>query len=483
MLSFMFMVVLTGAVITLLFMVSYETRDIGAQMDDAKLLNLAEAGVQRALRELRDDVLTTTQTGTADLRGSGTSGSVSVGNVDRIRYFDDGDATINDENDIALLRTFDANYANTRIVSILLGVRTSTDDGGSGATIEVSYTTDGSFPQAGNTVLTQALTTTLTDYQVNITSDRTWSWSTIMSSNFIVRAVRIAGNRDINIAAIYLRITYEIDTNTELWFTGTYDTFPKALGNGTIQSVTIADEQGKVHLNTASQLLLRYLMEELGIASSTADTLATNIITYRTSKPFDSIEELQQVSGMTTANYDLIKDFVTVYSYINTNATRPTGSRASININTASREVLEAVFDSLSLGVTDPASLATDIINTRATTPFTCFFSSDSAVTSDFYDFVRSRSYLSTSGNPNEQNRVLDNADASSLIPVSNSNDFDAVTTEFCYDTNAFKVESLSDIGGRKFRIKTILGDAGNHTFTTYAGDSSSTGYRQENFE
>lgn len=481
--AFVFMVVLTSLVVALLFMTSYETRDIGAQIDDAKLLNLAEAGIQRAMRELRDDVLTTTQTGTADLRGDDTSGSVSVSNVDRIRYYGGGNATINNDSDIALLRTFDANYSGTRIVSVLLGVRARRQGGGSGATIQVSYTTNGAFPEAGNSVLTQALTTTFTDYQVNITSDRSWSWSTIMSSNFIIRAVRSAGNRDIDIDFMYLRVTYEIDTNTESWFTGGYDTFPKTLGDGTIQSVAISDEQGKVHINTASQALLRYLMEERGISSGTANTIATNIITYRTPNPFDSVEELQQVSGMTTAYYDLIKDFVTVYSYINTNAARPSGSRAPININTASREVLEAVFDALSLGAGDAASLATDIINTRAASPFTSFYSSDSAVTTDFYDFVRSRSYLSTSGDPDEQDRVLDNADASSLIPVSGSDDFDAVTTEFCYDSNAFKIESLADIGGRRFRIKTVLGDTGSHTFTTYAGDTTSVGYRQENFE
>ncbi len=482
-LTFIFTIVLTVLVGALLYIVTYETRDIGAQIDDAKLLNLAEAGAQMALRAIRDDVLTATQTGTADLRGADTSGSVSVGNVDRIRYIDTSTATINADSDAALLRTFDVNYANTRIVSVFLGARASRASGGSGATIQASYTTNGVFPQAGNTVLTQALTTSLTDYLVNITADRAWSWPAIMSPNFILLAVRTAGNRSINLDSLYLRVTYEIDTNAESWYTGSYAGFPIALGDGSIQSVSITAEQGKVHLNTGSQLLLRYLMEERGIASVTANALAANIVAYRAVKPFDSVEELQQVSGMSAPDYDLLKDYVTVYSFINTNSTRPAGSRAPININTASREVLEAVFDGLSLGATDSASLAADIISTRAAAPFTGFYSSDSGVTADFYDFVRSRSYLSTSGDPDEQDMALDNSDASSLIPVSGSTGYNAVTAEFSYDTNAFKVDSLADIQGRRFRLKTILGDDGSRIFTTYIGDSSSIGYRKENFE
>ena len=482
-LSFAFMLVLAGLAAGLLFMATYETRDIGVQVEDNKLLNLAEAGVQRALRVIRDDVLSTTQTGTADLRGSNTSGSVSVLNPGRISYIDNRSATVNNNSDVALLRSFDLNYLNTRIVSVFLRIRASRAAAGGGATIQASYTTNGVFPQAGNTVLTQALTTALTDYSANITNDRSWSWPVINSSNFILRAARTAGASNVNIDAIYLRITYEIDTNTESWYTGSYASFPVSLGSGTIQSVSITAEQGKAHLNTASQVLLRYLMEERGVVSATANTLATNIVSYRASKPFDLVEELQQVSAMTQAVYGLIKDYVTVYSYINTSATRPGGSRAPININTAPREVLEAVFDAIPLGATDAASLATDIINARTANPFTCFYSSDPLVTTDFYDFVRSRSYLSTAGNPDEQDRVLDNVDASNLIPVSGSSGFNAVTTEFCYDVSSFKVESLADIGGRRLRLKTILGDDGSKAFTTYSGDTTLTGYRKENFE
>ncbi len=481
--TFILMLVLSVILGGMIFMVSYETRDIGAQKDDLNLLNFAEAGAERAMREIRDDYVTTTQTGTADLRGSDTTGSVSVTNEERMRYIDEsgGNATINADTDVALLKTFDSNDTNTRIVSILLGLRADRVSGGSGATITVDYTVDGST--FSGTSLVQALTTTMTTYTVNITADRTWAWSTLMSSNFALRAVRTAGNRSINLDALYLIVTYEIDTNTEPWSTGTYQSYPISFTNGTVQSVSIVAEQGKVHLNTATQALLRYLMEENGVASATANTVATNIVNYRgasLTNPFDSIEELMQVTGMTQAIFDAIDQDVTVYSYINPYAQGPTGSRAPVNINTASQAVLEALFDPITFSSSsDITNLVDAIIAQRNTAPFTCFYSSDSSVTTDFYDFERAQSYLSNA----EDDRVLGNTDASDLVPRPGGSVENALTTEFSYDTNAFYVQSLADVGGRQFRVKTILGDQGAKTFTTFAADTTSVGYRKENYE
>ncbi|MDD5424343.1 MAG: type II secretion system protein GspK, partial [Candidatus Omnitrophica bacterium] len=260
-------------------------------------------------------------------------------------------------------------------------------------------------------------------------------------------------------------------------------------------SVSVADESGKVHLNYATQGLLRYLMQERGVASGTANTVATNIVNYRgaaLTNPFDSVEELQRVTGMTEAIYDAIRDHVTVYSYINPYSYRPPASgmasRAPININTAPREVLEAVFDNLALGATDAASLATDIINTRAADPFTCFYNSDTAVTTDFYDFVVTRPYLSASGNPDERDMVLDTADASSLVPFGGSAAYTNPAAEFCYATQAFEVQSVGRAKGVDFRVTTKVKDdprdTGNiRTFYNYTGDTTATGHRRENYE
>ncbi|MFA5165006.1 MAG: hypothetical protein WC481_05520 [Candidatus Omnitrophota bacterium] len=491
-LVFLLMVSMSLFVAGLMFIASHEIRDTVFGANDYRLLHLADAGVDRAIRQLRADYLTSTQTGEADLRGADTSLCVSVGSASRLSYIDNSNSTLNNNNDQAIIRTFDSNYTQARIVSVALFARASRATGGTGATMQVSYTTDGSVY---TTVMTQALpnSTTLVNYSADITGSLTWQQ--IMSPNFRLRAVRTSGNRNMNLDALWIRVEYEIDTNTETWFNGSYASFPVTLGNGDIQSVSIADESGKVHLNYATQGLLRYLMEERGVASGTANTVATNIVNYRgaaLTNPFDSIEEVQRVTGMTQAIYDAIRDYITVYSYINPYSYRPptagTASRAPININTAPREVLEAVFDNLSLGGTDAASLATDIINARAVSPFTCFYHWDTSVTTDLYGLITTRAYLSTSGNPDERDRVLDTADASSLIPVSGSASYTNPAAEFCYATQAFEVQSVGRSLGTDFRVtvkvKDDPRDTGNiRTFYNYTGDTTAIGHRRENYE
>ncbi len=496
--ALVFALVLAVMVMAMAYFISSETRGVGFQLDETKMLYLAQAGVERGFREIRDDYLTGTQQGTADLRGADTTDSVSVSSATRMCYIDDSSAKINSATDQAIIRTFDSNYTQAKIISVFLFVRASGEE----ATIVASYTTDGS---TYTTAFTQELpdSDTLADYSANITGSLTWT--TIMSPNFRLRVQRTEGNENVNIDAIWLRVTYKIDTNTELWFTGTYDTFPKTLGDGFIQSVSIADEAGKVHLNYASQSLLSFLMQERGVAAGTANTLATAIVNYRgalLTNPFDSVEELQQVTGMTSVIYDLIKNYVTVYSFINTNSYRPPASgatpRSPININTAPREVLEAIFDpyvGAGLDASDVPALATDIITQRATTPFTCFYHSDGTVTSDLYDFIRSRAYLSTSGNPDQQDRVLDTVDASSLVPVNGSTGVTNLTTEFCYANTTYKIDSVgrinlrvnptnpADVEFMDLRVQTVIGNDGSRVFPTYAGDTVLTGYWKEIYQ
>ncbi len=480
------MIVLVELTAAITILISGETLDIGAQNDDKRLLYLADAGVERISREVRN----LAQTGVASLQGA-TASSVVVGSVlnpENVIFYGSANVTLDaSSTDAVDLKDFDRNYANARIVSVKIRARARRAGSGTltSATLKISYFPDGVSSPAGVTFLSQTMSDiNFVEPSQDITSDRTWTWATLTGSNFTLRAQNTGGTRDVTLDTMYLEITYEIDTKTEAWFTGSYQTYPLSLGAGTVQSVSIIEEQGKIHLNTASQTLLNNLLLELGITSGTASTLAANIVTYRGTKWFDSVEELQKVTAMTTTNYNLIKDYLTVYSFINS-ATRPTGNRAPVNVNTASQQVIKAIFDDLvttgDLGSTDPASLATNIISTRATAPFTCFLSNNSAVTTDFYDFVMSQtSYLTST----ERRRVLDIADPSLLIPVNGFGGFQSSnTTELCYSSSAYKVESVADVGGRKVRVKTVLADQGSNTFMTYSGDTSSTGYRKENFE
>lgn len=476
-LTLIFMTALAVMAGALMYTIAYQTRGVAYVTTDLNLTGLADAGINRAHREIRDDYLTTTSQGVADLRGADTSLSSSVGSPNNMRYIDSNNATINNNADQAILRTFDSNYTNARIISVIPYVRAARNTGGTATTLQFSYTTDGINY---TTLLTQVLpsSTTLVDYAGSAISGLTWAQ--IMSPNFRLRSMRTTGNRNILIDAMYLRVTYGIDTLKESWATGSYESFPITLGSGTIQSIAITDEAGKVHLNYASQVLLSNLLTNLSITS--AATKATNIVNYRgagLANPFDNVEELQQVTGITAADYAAVKDYVTAYSFASTNVYRPTGPRVPININTASFNVLKSVFDPLGLGAGDPTSLANDIITFRNSTPFSCFYSSNAAVITDFYDFVNGRAYLTAT----ERNIVLDNSDASSLIPVSGYAGFNCATTELCYAGSVFHINVLASAGTRSLRVKTLRGNDGSHTFSTYVGDPSLAGWRKENFE
>ncbi|MDP2929656.1 MAG: type II secretion system protein GspK [Candidatus Omnitrophota bacterium] len=505
-LTLIFMTVLIIMAGAMIYMITYEIRDAGSQAEDEDLINLADAGVQRALREIRDEALFgSPTTGIADLRGNTTSGTAGAG-MPRIRYYNEDNPKIltMSKDTYVVLSNFDLNYlestssaiAGSAIKSVKIGCRYQrSGPGGTDPQLEILYTTDGSFPQAGNS--SADISVSSTSYNdpyssfivLDITNDRTWRWDYINSSNFQIRLRCYNSSKEINVEYLFLQVTYQIDTLKEKWADGSYAAFPIVMGSGKIQSVSITDEQGKAHLNTASDSLLTNLMTECGITSPLPGAIVANLRTYLAAKAthaFDSVEELQQVTDMSAANYDLIKDYVTVYSFITPNAQRLSGARAPVNINTADCKVLEALYDdALLLGAANAATFAADIIDARTIAPFTCFYTANSAVTTDFYDFVNARAYLT----PAQKNIALDNADASPLIPVAEYAGANAVTTEFSYGTAAFKVESLADSDpnpaaqGRRLRVKTLRGNDGSHSFATYMGDTVLSGWRKENYE
>ena len=63
--------------------------------------------------------------------------------------------------------------------------------------------------------------------------------------------------------------------------------------------------QTKVNINTATK-------EELTTLSGIGESKAEEIITYRKSTPFKTIEDLKNVSGIGDATYEQIKNHITV---------------------------------------------------------------------------------------------------------------------------------------------------------------------------
>lgn len=122
-------------------------------------------------------------------------------------------------------------------------------------------------------------------------------------------------------------------------------------------SYTIADEDGKLNINNASLPQLKYIIRNTGVDITEVDTIVDSIIDWRDTNdlhmlngaeedyyqslqrpysckdgPFNIIDELLLVKGVTPEIFYGITPYLTTWS------------SNRININTASREVLEAAF-------------------------------------------------------------------------------------------------------------------------------------------
>jgi len=127
---------------------------------------------------------------------------------------------------------------------------------------------------------------------------------------------------------------------------------------GEVLRVSVQDEFGKIDLNAADGSLLRQLMVSAGLAPDDAAALVDKILDWRGASdlkrlngatdadyaaaglkyrprhgPFQTVDELQLVLGMTTALFDKIRPALTVYS-----------KHPAIDTNTAPKEALLAYY-------------------------------------------------------------------------------------------------------------------------------------------
>lgn len=116
------------------------------------------------------------------------------------------------------------------------------------------------------------------------------------------------------------------------------ETIDVALPGGHVE-VTVSDENGKVDINAAREPLLARLFYSLDVDQAIADALADAVADFRDEDdltrlngaedadylaaglpagakdaPFTSVEELQQVLGMTPDIYRAVRPYVTIYS-------------------------------------------------------------------------------------------------------------------------------------------------------------------------
>ncbi|NQT06969.1 MAG: hypothetical protein HQ575_05455 [Candidatus Omnitrophica bacterium] len=348
-------------------------------------------------------------------------------------------------------------------------------------------------------------------------------WNLLMNSsgsNFRIRAmVMNNGNMNCEVDWLSLRATVEVDSYLEPWSTsgkGYYlpkgINFPVSLGGATLDYITVVDEAGKINLNysiTDTTVMpkiipvLKYLMETVGVSDPTglAQTITARV---GSGQLFSSIEELKDPGGikMEADDFNKIKPYITVYSWVNNSGTRPgiviePKARAPININTANTVVLSAVFKCS----TDDAFLiewlVTDIMSRRESQPFTHMFSSyaTQAATRDLTSFAGYIQLLIDGGGGrmftvsqiSALEQIRGNADATyynkTVLPANppppvGYNDWTEVSTpvvEFCYSSNAFAIRAEAKSKDVSRLVRSIYGD--RYDYPTYGYNSVGTFY------
>jgi len=537
--------------VALFSMISSDVESAASRVVLSRAIGTAEGGIQIGTQAIIDDVNAAVQTGSPTdngyhgvvyLEGYSYSGSGYISSRPPRRACLHGRRWNNQNAYFCRLQAITGanvtiwdfkqkrNLIGTRLKALEIVMRARTN-GGSGLypVIQLEYSIDGglNWIQPGdpltNTFTIDNSSWTSGDTTLSYRSvpfDALVDWNTFMnqSANFMIRARRITDpsedpntGRRCDIDWLALRATVEVDAQTEEWFsdwmngggTPTPKTVDMALGNGKIRSIAISDESGKININyvTADAWRhLRYLMIYNGIPSGTAGTL-TNLVIARISGGdwFDTIEELKQITGMTDEYYDMIDQDVTVYSWVNNATTRsgtPTNpqSRAPVNINTASKNVLKAILRYGTRNNSRAERLANEIITRRTTQPFTHMYSTyaHQAATRDlksFSGFIESRTYL----NNNRKRRICEYADATfyNRDVTRDWNSSRQRATEFSYYSNTFLITAVGESGDISRTVASAFGNSydyatyslstdGTFNLPTYIGDATLASYWRE---
>lgn len=288
----------------------------------------------------------------------------------------------------------------------------------------------------------------------------TWCWADIANGVLFIK--NEAGPSTLYVDYLGFRVTYGLDLLTEPWATGDFVNYPLNLGRvESVDKIRISDEQAKVHLNYAPLHLLRYLMVVCGVPESTPQK-AQDIINSRT---YSTIEEVVGKATLAVSDFQLIKDYITVYSWISRDALLPTGNRPPLNVNTADYKVLRALYMPPELNLPDASLLATDITYQRSVHPFTSMFSSNTyGASGDQYCFATFVDGLpSGSFNANQKTKIKSLADASN-VNMSLGTDWDSQEntygTEFCYSSGVYSIQARAKkigFGSSHVRLKEAV--------------------------
>ena len=368
--------------ITLFTLISGDIENAAARAVLSRALYIAEAGVQIGAQAIRDDVDASVQTGAPEDNGYHAEvyleGYQSYGVADGSNASFHGTdfldqtpsyATLTDKDDEIGIYNFQQRYnlIGTRLQSLEIAWRAIKSSGG-GRTprIRLQYSTDGGakWSNIGSPTDVDDIAWEAPQHRSIRTPKDGWIWSDFVNLNFRIRAIRTNAPggpdqaRECWIDWLALRATVEVDALTE------------------------------------------------------PQTFAQQVAGYSN---FDTVEEIMQLQDATKDLYDKIKDYVTVYSWVNNKVTRPTGARAPVNINTADAKVLRAIFRTT---LTDVQAnvLTTVIVGQRGTAPFTHMCSTYAYHTTDHKSLL---SYLVA----NLGGELADDVLAVAFIDSSNENE------------------------------------------------------------
>jgi len=426
----------------------------------AQALASAESGVDVGMRAVRDNRLAAVQSNDPSANGyaltpaldfSARTGAVGgSGDPESVKTCERTDAGSymlrkNGES-VAAGGCADAvNYAGARLEDVAVEcVVRRVPGGGSWPLMAVEYSADGG---ASWKLIGEQMVKDESFQAVRMQVPQKLSWKTILGrggQDFKVRVRNTGEAGGVAVDYLCLRATVRTDANTAPWHTRSYIRLPARLPGGAVRDICADDESGKVNINTASQPLLKALLLEYGVSEGTASALASALVSYRSSHTFRSVEEVLAVPGMTPEIYGarmadpgsgtrLLRDDLTVFSWINRLASRSAGVQAPVNINTAPEHVLRAVLRPLELDTDEYRRLAADIIARRKTQPFGCVYASNPDCDPySFYAFLKGLAYLT----PQEVSAVMENADLSSRRWTG----ADTVTAGFSFSTNSWTV-------------------------------------------
>lgn len=192
-----------------------------------------------------------------------------------------------------------------------------------------------------------------------------FAYSMRVETRLATSAVERAQARALAEAGVAYALAWQLDPEAQKQWPPNGDPREWTLGGGRLR-IEVTNASGLVNLNTADAELLKILLKTAGMDTGDQDRVVEAILDWRgnpgdqqmfhgagsaapgpKSAPFESLDELEQISGITRELYERLTNIATVYSY-----------HYGVNPGLAPVQVLQA------LGLDEP--IIADYVQTRA---------------------------------------------------------------------------------------------------------------------